>query len=377
VEKTSYNFRGGSDGSDPLSGLVADQSGNFYGTTGGGGGGTKCEYHNQGCGTVFMLTPKGVETVLYAFSGGSDGAYPVASVLFDGAGNLLGTTEAGGTFGKGAVFAVSPGGTESVLHSFQGGSDGWQPQANLIMDDQGDLYGTTAYGGGATACGSEGCGTVFKIDAQGQESVLYAFQGESDGSTPVAGLILDTSGNLYGTALGGAAGCGVVFEVTPEDTENVLYTFQCGDDGDHPEGGLIADSAGDFYGTTAYGGSGQACEGCGTVFELQPDGNKSVIYNFQGETDGAFPIAGVVIDAAGNLYGTTVGGGGKGCKKLGGCGTVFKVTPAGDETVLHQFGRGSGVNPYAPVLLDAHGELYGTASVGGRYKDGVVFKLKK
>jgi uncharacterized repeat protein (TIGR03803 family) len=198
----------------PFAGLVRDTRGNFYGTTYYGGG-YVCEF--AGCGTVFEITREGEEKVLYSFQG-ADGSHPAASLVLGTQGNLFGTTEYGGAFGYGTVFELSPFGVETVLHHFTGGADGGFPQASLVRDRQGNLYGTTYLGGSTTGvCVSVGCGVVFKITPSGEEDVLYNFAGyPNDGSNPVAGLVLDALGNLYGTTVtGGESASGVVFKITP------------------------------------------------------------------------------------------------------------------------------------------------------------------
>jgi uncharacterized repeat protein (TIGR03803 family) len=382
-EKVLYAFEGGSDGAVPYGGLISDNAGNLYGTTSGGGSGTGCPGN---CGTVFKVTPDGTENVLYSFQGGSDGAGPIAGLIADSAGNYYGTTSAGGAADAGTVFELAPDGTETVLYPFKGGSDGGVPWAGLIMDSARNLYGTTEFGGNMAECNRDGCGTVFKVTPSGAETVLYSFCSQtncSDGSSPVAGLIMDSEGNFYGTTGVGGTGscsgfpnCGTVFKVTPDGTETVLYSFHGGSDGALPEAGLIADNNGNFYGTTAGGGGCAANGNCGTVFKFAPDGTETVLYAFQGGSDGNIPEAGVIMDTFGNLFGTTYSGGGTTKCHRGGCGTVFKLAPDGRETVLFAFGNG-GRFPAAGLLAGPHGLLYGTATAGGAGHDGVVFHVKK
>jgi len=329
------------------------------------------------------------EKALYSFKGGSDGLIPQAGVIADAAGNLYGTASEGGggtgcrngNQGCGIVFSLTPDGTETVLHAFAGGCDGAIPLAALIADKAGNYYGTTFSGG---VCNNdEGYGSVFKITPNGTESVLYAFTGGSGGENPTGGLIADKKGDLYGAGGGGnpggcgGQGCGVVFKLTPKGKISIIYAFQGGTDGAIPSGSLLMDKAGNMYGTTG-GGGGTDCDngfGCGTVFKIAPGGAETVLYAFQGGNDGWFPQNGVVEDGAGNLYGTTAAGG------PGNYGTVFKVTPAGAETVLYAFpGGAAGYGPEAGVILDKAGNLYGTTSSGGGghcQNDGcgVVFKL--
>ena len=386
---TLYTFTGDIDGGFPASGLIFDVAGNLYGTTYFGGG-SGCG--GFGCGTVFKLTPNGdgtySEIVLWSFAGGSDGQGPLAGLVFDTSGNLYGTTYYGGGSGCGGsgcgtVFIVFPDGTEIVDYSFAGAPDGANPVAGLVFDNSGNLYGTTPAGGNS-GCGGNACGIVFQVAPDGTESVLYSFTGTgfSDGANPQAGLIFDGgSGNLYGTtAAGGGSGCGVggcgtVFQVAlPSPFETVLYSFTGIPDGSDPLAGLIIGPSGGLFGTTATGGN-SACPGggCGTVFERFADGTEGVLYTFAGGTDGAIPYGGLIMDAAGNLYGTTSAGGGSGCGGNG-CGTVFKLT-SGGLTVLHSFAGMDGSFLSAGLISDAAGNLYGTTQAGGAFGNGTVFKL--
>jgi len=382
-----YTFTGAGDGATPIAGVISDGAGNLYGTT--FWGGTVNATGSNGNGTVFKLTPNGsgtyTESVLYAFSGGNDGGLPGAGLIADTAGNLYGTTEYGGTSGNGVVFKVTPAGVETVLYSFNGTPDGSRPLAGLIFDTAGNLYGTTQFGG------TSGNGTVFMVTPAGAETVLYSFLGANDGEFPAAGLLRDTSGNLFGTTQFGGSicggvgiGCGTVFELTPTATgsysETVLYRFSVGTDGANPRAGLIADAAGNLYGTTFYGGSSCPPLSCGTVFRLAPNGNgtyaETVLYAFTGN-DGANPIGGLIADAVGSLYGTTSYGG------TSGDGTVFKLTPSATipwpETVLASFVDGEPGNPAAGLFSDGPGSFYGTTPyigcLGGGCGHGAVFKL--
>jgi uncharacterized repeat protein (TIGR03803 family) len=402
-EKLLHSFVAFPHGANPQANLIADAAGNLYGTSANGG--------RYGYGTVFELAPaksgKWNQTVLYSFTGGSDGGIPVAGLVFDGAGSLYGTTATGGVSGQqcsfsynengcGVVFKLSPSAhgawAESVLYAFNGyPNDGQAPLASLLFDTAGNLYGTTVRGGAFLY------GTVFELSpsAGGQwtETILYVFTGNTDGTFPYAGLTFDSSGNLYGTTtIGGDLncnqssrgpdGCGVVFQLTNNGkgtwTESVLHTFTSSD-GAFPQGNLVFDTAGNLYGTTP-SGPGVACGGgCGTVFRLKPNSDhswtQSILYNFEGVADGAGPVAGVVLDRAGHLYGTTQSGGGSLSCVLG-CGTVFELKPGPKSTwtekVIHRFGSrdvvGSGSDgslPMAGLLLDQQGDLYGTAASGG------------
>jgi uncharacterized repeat protein (TIGR03803 family) len=345
-----------------------------------------------GCALAFTLfTPfsgaiaKSGFAVLYTFCSQpncTDGGYPKSALIKDKAGNLYGTTSGGGVYGSyGTVFKLAPDGTETVLHAFAG-ADGAGPDAGLLMDKAGDLYSTTSEGGGAGCYGGNGCGIVFELAPDGTETVLHAFTG-ADGANPYAGVIRDKAGNLYGTTWEGGAcdeqyGCGTAFKLSTDGIETVLYEFTDGNDGGYPFGGLIKDKEGNLFGTTESGGSGTGCPGsvgCGTVFKLARNGAETVLYAFNGGSDGLEPLAGLIMDKAGNLFGTTAYGGGTGCGGAG-CGTVFKLAPNGAESVLHAFVGSDGANPFAGLIMDEKGNLYGTTYSGGAAGDGTVFKLK-
>jgi uncharacterized repeat protein (TIGR03803 family) len=369
TESVLYSFKGGTDGANPGAGLVLDAQANLYGTTINGGA--------SNLGTVFKLDTAGTETVLHSFTRIPDGANPQAALVRDAQGNLYGTTSLGGALGRGTVFKVDTTGRETVLHNFTGEADGGFPvAAGLVQNAQGNLYGTTSAGG------AYGSGTVFEVDATGRETVLYSFTWtRGDGAAPYAGLVLDAQGNLYGTTEAGgdlgceSGGCGTVFKLDATGRETVLHSFTgTGGDGANPYAGLVLDAQGNLYGTTDAGGD-LACEsgGCGTVFKLDATGTETVLHSFAGTGgDGTFPQAGLVQDAQGNLYGTTNNGG------ASNYGTVFKLDAAGTETVLHSFTGtgGDGANPYAGLVLDAQGNLYGTTSGGGTYSFGTVFELQ-
>ena len=290
AETVLYSFTGGADGANPYAGLIQDTQGNFYGTTQQGGA------YNYG--TVFMLSATGTQNVLYSFTGGADGAFPYAALIADAEGTFYGTTQQGGDAGYGTVFTLTPRGVEKVLHSFTG-ADGSEPYASLIRDAQGNLYGTAAFGGAFSS------GTVFMLTRSGVFKVLYNFAGGADGAYPRSSLIQDVQGNFYGTTLqGGAYYCGTLFTLTPGGVEKVLYTFRGAPDGSSPYGSLVQDAQGIFYGTTIYGGS----FGKGTVFIANPGGAEKVVYSFTGAKDGAYPQAGLIQDAQGNFYGTTWAG---------------------------------------------------------------------
>lgn len=299
------------------------------------------------------------EIVLYAFSGGNDGGVPVAGLVRDRAGNLYGTTEQGGTRNAGTVFKVTTAGTETVLHSFTGRGEGGGPLTPLLKN-RGGLYGTTSFGGG------ESWGTIFDVTRTGHLSVVHRFAG-SDGEYSAGGLIADKAGNLYGTAEGGGGSrdAGTVYKFTPAGFETLLHVFAGGSDGAAPRGNLILDEAGNLYGTTAFGGAG----GMGTVFEITAAGKERVLYAFTDGNDGGHPFAGLTM-YMGSLYGTTYDGGAYAY------GTVFRVVPGGAETALHSFTAGAdGGFPETGLIAGKAGDLYGTTVIGGAYGAGTVFAI--
>jgi len=389
--KVLHTFHG-RDGASPMGVLVRDAAGNVYGTTIGGGTG-KCS--KMGCGTVFKLNKSGQQVWLYSFEGGN-GLNPEAGLVRDAAGNLFGTTVYGGDTkcvppeGCGTTFKLSnTGKKETVLHKFTGTPDGWFPEALLVEDLQGNLYGTTYLGG------SSSLGAVFRIDKTGKETILHSFAGPPDGGGDGAfsyqGVIRDATGNLYGvTDAGGAYGDGVVYKLDSTGTETLLYSFPGGPNGGGPNSVLIADAGGNLYGTTKEGGNAECGgSGCGVVFELSPqsDGSwtETVLYTFcslSNCADGALPLAGPLVrDSEGNIYGTTYFGGAYHNCDVDGCGAVFKLDSRGSETVLHSFtGGADGEFPYAGLMRDSSGNLYGTTQGGGAtcytsYTCGVVFKI--
>jgi uncharacterized repeat protein (TIGR03803 family) len=337
-----HSFKGGN-GYGPVAGLLRDAAGNLFGTTLYGGiingvcGGSQA----GGCGLVFGLDKTGKkETVLYKFKGTPDGFFPEALLVGDAKGNLYGTTYEGGSFSLGAVFKVDPEGKETVLYNFTGGSDGCSPYPGVILDSAGNLYGVAVQGGDGLCI--NGHGVVFEVDPAGNETVLHTFGGGADGATPDSVLLFDSKGNLYGTtgyggnAECGGTGCGVVFEMTPQSgggwSESVLYAFcslsNCADGESPGTGPLVRDSEGNLYGTTTFGGSSRNCNGdtCGVVFKLDTAGNETVLHSFTDGSDGAIPFAGLILDSRGNLYGTTAEGGSI-CIQSFTCSVVFKITP--------------------------------------------------
>jgi uncharacterized repeat protein (TIGR03803 family) len=361
------------DGSAPVGNLVLDPQGNVYGTTLDGG--------DQESGIVFEVTSGGTETVLHSL-GRYAGAYGEGGLIRDAKGNLYGTTEGSSYFGLlgskyfGSVFKLEKQNLQ-YLYRFtdKNVANGAVPTSGLVKDALGNLYGTAQYGGSGS-CAGYGCGTVFKVTPKGTQTVLYNFLGKTDGEAPNGGLLLDSAGNLYGTTdfgggggtgCGQAAYCGTVFKVAPDGTEKILYSFAGGADGGRPLAGLVMDAEGNLYGTTLEGGTSSHCsDGCGTVFKVTPDGTETVLHSFGESTDGISPTSGLVMDGQGTLYGTTRDGGDLGCQAGGGCGTVFKVTPDATETVLYRFTGGTdGATPYGGLVLDGQGNLYGTTVAGG------------
>src|SRR5271157_4603021 len=385
--KVLYSFTGAADGAEPVAGLAIDRAGNLYGTASIGGSGfdgTVFKLHQAGSGWMF--------NVLYSFEGG-DGSLPMA-VSFGPDGTLYGTTLNGGT-GEGVVFNLKPQASpcktalcpwaETVLYRFKGGTDGEFPFSGAAFDQAGNIYGTT-YQGGGNNCQHNGCGTVYKLTRSDgwAESVLYSFTGGSDGSKPIAGVTLDQTGNLYGTAsFAGSLHYGVVFQLAPSGggwTENVLYAFEGGSDGAAPYAGLILDGLGNLYGASSIDGSG----GGGAALQLTPSNGSwtfSVLYDFVGGQNyqPSGPAANLTMDKAGNLYGATYRGGSTNCGGYG-CGTVFKLTPSSggwSYSVLHVFTgtADDGANPQCALVFDQNGKLYGTTASGGANGVGTVFEI--
>jgi uncharacterized repeat protein (TIGR03803 family) len=390
TERVVHSFNGVPDGIDPAATLAQDAAGNFYGTTVSGGTGTLC---TNGCGTVFELSPlaggKWKETVLYSFTGGSDGKNPYGGVTLDSKGDLYGTTVSGGSGGScsgdgcGVVFLLSKSGkrwVETVMYNFTGGKDGFGPGGALVFDSVGNLYGTTPDGGKCSACG-----VVYQISpVRGggwKQTVLHTFTGGADGAVGSLGpLLVDKAGNVFGVAEAGgdsSCQCGTVFELTSVSGKwkfKTLDAFKGTPHAGFPDGGVIADGKGNLYGTTYYGGA----SGAGSVFKLTKSAGKfteSVLYSFTGGTDGSWPTTTLMFDAKGNLYGTTSAGG-----DSNGDGVVFKLSPISggkwSESTVHRFGKGSdGRNPYYGLIRDKAGHLFGTTAIGGGSGQGVVFQI--
>jgi uncharacterized repeat protein (TIGR03803 family) len=352
-----YNFGGAADGGDPYAGVIRDASGNLYGTVGYGG--------TAYAGGVYKVDALGNETMLYSFTGGSDGNFPVSTLARDSAGNLYGTTAQGGSVGAGVVFKVDPSGNETVLHSFTGGSDGTDPSGGVLLDAAGNLYGTTSQGG------TYNCGILFKLTPAGTETILHTFTGTpTDGKYPsYTNPITDGQGSLYGvTEEGGRFGQGIVYQVKAGKF-SILHSFAGGTiDGCNVLGIPFRDKSGNIYGTTSSCGASNL----GTVWKLTAGGTETVLHSFAGGTaDGEYPLAGVVADALGNLYGSTETGG------SANLGTVYRVNQNGQFTLLHSFtGPTDGKFPYGGFVLQ-NGALYGTAQNGGSIGYGTVWKLTK
>ena len=383
----------GTDGANPsYVSLVQGTDGNLYGTTSGGGANSD--------GTVSKITPTGTLTTLYSFcsqTNCADGSIPEGGLVQGSDGNFYGTTNRGGagicTEGCGTIFKITPKGTLTTLHAFCplagfACPDGSYPEAALVQGTDGNFYGTTFTGGCVTQnrfeCVVAGEGTVFKITPQGTLTHLYTFcsaSGCTDGAYPVAGLVQGTDGNFYGTTYqGGGLNSGTVFKITPAGALTTLYSF-CSQtnctDGSTPYGALVQGTDGNFYGTTSQGGTHTCGDpfgdvfGCGTVFKITPAGTLTTLYNFCSQTnctDGSGPSAGLVQATDGNFYGTASVSGDPNCGTMFtfGCGTVFKITPAGTLTALYSFQASTdGAVPYGGLVQATNGNFYGTTNVAG------------
>lgn len=410
-----HTFKG-ADGAVPYGNLMSDREGNLYGTTIAGGDIVDATCQNSpfgsGCGVVYKIDRRGNESVVYQFRGGADGAFPATELLFDEAGNLYGTARGGGianpdcafVSGCGVAFRIDRHGEESILYSFKGGADGFGVASGLTRDEAGNFYGTTVAGGDANPlCTGDGppgtCGTVYKIDRHGNHTVLHTFTGGADGYAPYGSLVRDWQGDLYGvtsnggntsssfcnatvSTLAGALGCGTVFKIDRAGRFSVVHTFKGKDGGPFPDGWLAVDFAGNIYGITGNGGSALSSSnlGNGTIFKVDPRGEESVLYSFAGGAKGLTSFGSVIRDDRGNLYGATYFGGDTAdaaCSAVGGCGVVFKLDPWGHYTVLHAFAGSDGANPQASLYMDWHGDIYGTTSAGGdpTCNCGVVFRI--
>ena len=356
-----HNFTGGTDGGNPLNGLVLGLGDYMYGTTSSGGA--------YGNGTVYRLSPTGILTTIYSFKGGADGSSPQSFMIQDSEGLLYGTTSGGGAYGGGTVFRIANN-SKTTLHSFGSGSDGSVPLAGLAFDHAGNLYGTTSAGG------TKGNGAVFMLSLNGilwHESVLYSFGTGSDGTVPYAGVALDSAGDVLGTtSAGGTYGYGTVFELSKAHNwaETVVYNFQNGNDGGVPYAGLIADGQGNFYGAATEGGN----QGGGSIFELTPAGSG---WNFNAiDSLAGWGISGtfrnLMLSSSGTLYATTH------CDGQDSAGTVYELVPGGGTWTYNQLymftGGTDGLYSYSNLVMFAN-RLYGTTNQGGAYGYGVVFAV--
>jgi uncharacterized repeat protein (TIGR03803 family) len=352
--------------------LVQGLDGNLYGTLQVGGFSDCNVFGNIGCGTVFKITPGGTLTTLHSFDG-KDGYYPNSGLVLATDGNFYGTTSFGGAnpcygSGCGTVFKITPGGTLTTLHSFDG-KDGFFPNSGLILATDGNFYGTTDYGGDYSSAicllaSASGCGTVFRITPGGTLTTLHSFDG-TDGFVPSAGLVQATDGNFYGATYGGGASasdtcpggyCGTVFQITPAGKLTTLHSFDGTDGSGHAA--LLQATDGNFYGTKFQGGA----NGGGTVFKITPGGTLTTLYSFCSQTnctDGALPYAGLVQATDGNFYGTT------GERGADNAGTVFKITPGGTLTTLHSFDFTDGAGPIVGLVQATDGNFYGITGAGG------------
>jgi uncharacterized repeat protein (TIGR03803 family) len=379
------------DGVDP-SGLIQGRDGNFYGTTSGGG------QFNQG--TVFRVTPGGDETVLYSFAGGaSDGAQPNPGLIEGADGTFYGTTSYGGVDGClrlepasdavksacGTVFTITADGAEQVIYFFQGTADGGEPNGALVAASDGNFYGTTVAGGSVNSyCGLGGCGVVFKVTPAGAETAIYGFGSQTGDGVLPASLVQGNDGTFYSTTdIGGPPNEGTVFSVTAGGVETRLYSFSGRNSGENPQAPLVQGGDGNFYGTTYFGGvsanPAPACVigGCGTVFKVTPTGAVTLLYSFGGSaTDGAYPNTALVRGSDGNFFGTTNAGGSE-TNCFGGCGVIFSIGPDGTEATIYVFAGGStdGAIPCGGLIQGSDGNFYGTTAFGGEFNAGIVFRI--
>jgi uncharacterized repeat protein (TIGR03803 family) len=363
---TLYNFTDGADGGYPYAQPVVDKDGNMFGTAEEGGDSSCGPW---GCGTVWELSSAGTFTVLHTFEG-SDGAYPGAGVKLDNKGNMFGTASDSGPYHFGTVFSIKADGTFTTLYDFGSwyGSPAW-PECGVTLDSSDNLYGTSYEGG------SNGIGTVWKLSLSSPVSVLHDFTGGADGAYPNNGsLHRDKKGSLFGVAefggMGGRDGCGTLFEIKPDGTFKVLYSFACGNDGGHPMG-TIREYEGKLYGTANSYGAG----GHGTVWQYNLGaGRLKVLHSFS-YSDGGYPLGGVACQrgkktvCAGNLFGTTYYGG------TAGYGTVWEIDSKGTFRTLHNFSGPDGESPYARPFVDRMGNIYGTTWRGGTSNAGTVWKI--
>lgn len=371
----TFNF---SDGSSPNGGLIRDAAGNFYGTTQFGGASNR--------GLVFKLDSTGHQTILYTFTGGSDGGIPIGRLIRDSGGNLYGMTSLGGdaTCSCGTVFKLAKNGSLKVLHSFKGGKDGAQnqaqPELGLVMVN-GDLYGSASFGGVSGCDGSLGCGVIFKVTQTGKETVLYRFTGQADGAFP-QDLTRDQAGNIYGAAGGSykQGNAGTIFKMDTTGKLTTLYTFPGGAAGISPRWHLLRNANGVFHGVTQFGGNTTNCAvasaGCGVVFAVDASAKERVLHAFGKQASGGEEPSGGLLNVAGNFYGVTVYGGTLNSTCTFGCGVVYRVSNSGNYAVLHRFtGGADGGLPSGSLTQDAAGNLYGATDLGGSGNNGVIYEI--
>jgi uncharacterized repeat protein (TIGR03803 family) len=362
-----HNFTAAASGTSSNPPKFSSQGG-FYGSTMYGGA--------ANAGTVYEISAAGNEKVLYSFTGGEDGSHPNGSVDRDASGNIYGATSDGGASGQGVVYKVSTSGQFTLLHTFSGGADGGYPDGGVTMDGDGNLYGT-AFSGGTGSLTGVLEGVIFKIDPSGDETVLYNFTGLSDGGSPESAPTLDRLGNLYGTTVaGGNDGVGVVYKLTTSGVYSVLHTFTgLGAGGGNPVAPVVLDTSGNIYGAAAeWGTASNGDPGWGLIYKISTTLAYTVLYTFSGGTDGGLATAPVTLDKEGNIYGTTAAGGGAGCADLG-CGVAFEITPAGQETVLHTFENGADGVGGGTILLNQSRDLFGNAASGGLDQGGLIYKM--
>ena len=360
---------GNPDGANPEGAVLLDANGNLFGTTFDGG--------FEGEGTVFKVDNTGNESILFAFDAHTTGTNPASPLIQDASGNLIGIADGGP--GAGVIFRLSTDGTEATLFNFTGGLDNLAPKVptgGVFMDKVGNIFGTTLFGGSGKC--QFGCGTIFRLDTAGILHVLHKLNGNTEGSQPFGPFVQDTAGNLFGVAKSGGdlkcaefpqAGCGTVFKVATNGTLTVLHAFHGGSGGAVPQGGLLLDAAGNLFGVTSLGGNLEQ----GTVFKISATGQFTVFHRFTGK-DGSNPNGGLIEDEAGNLFGTAQGGG------LDAQGTVFELNPAGRSKVLHHFlGGDDGAFPQAGLIRDSIGHFFGTAErnfIVERVQGGNVFEVR-
>jgi len=374
TSKSLYSFTSLSDGAAPSAPLIQGTDGYFYGTTQEGG--------TYGDGTVFKVDSAGNVTPLYEFSG-DDGANPLGALVQASDGNFYGTTNWGGVYNEGTVFKIDSSGDFTTLYSFSGGNDGGDVASGVIQATDEYLYGTTFHGGTSNS------GTIFRLDLLGNLATLYSFSGGADGYGPEGGIIQASDGLFYGgtqnggdfsCAAGPGNGCGTVYKVDSQGNLTTLYAFSGGQDGAEMDEILLQASDGDLYGTTVFGGDSTCTvstyTGCGTIFKIDSSGNFTPLYAFTGGADGGVPFSSLIQASDGDFYGTNTAGGDASCSVTAsgenyptyiGCGTVFKMDTAGNVSALYSFmgSPNDGSNPFAALVEGTDGYFYGTTRWGG------------